>query len=186
MNIIAGVAELQAITTPFVERIQRPHLFHGKRFSVERPLIESVEGGVVLDDRHLDGLIRFTGRGRCLAKARVVPAEWLWGDPFRLAFLAVVFQDPAHSMTAIVIGKIPHHPHAGMIHLDDRGDTLCGAEPEHGYVNLSGYGIPIERYEKTSPPCGGEVFRSPPVTTLVIDLGMGGGDPVPEGAGPEH
>ena len=46
---------------------------------------------------------------------------------------------------AIVVGGIAHDPDAGMIHLDDGGDALGGAEPEDGHIDRIRHGIAIER-----------------------------------------
>jgi len=62
-----------------------------------------------------------------LAESRVVPAERFRLGPLWLALVPSVFDDDTHAMTAVVIGEIAQHPHAGMFHFDERGDALRGS-----------------------------------------------------------
>ena len=57
MDVVTGVAEFQPVPAPIMHRVHRLHGVHRKGLAVERPLIEAVEGRVVLDDRHFDRLV---------------------------------------------------------------------------------------------------------------------------------
>ena len=63
----------------------------------------------------------------------------------RPALLPRVLDHHAHAVPAIVIVEIAHHPHAGMIHLNDGGDALGRAEPEHRNLGRRRHGITVER-----------------------------------------
>ena len=42
VNVIARVAEFEAIAPSRLQRVGRPHGLHGERFPIERPLVEPV------------------------------------------------------------------------------------------------------------------------------------------------
>src|SRR5262249_45923384 len=52
----------------------------------------------------------------------------------------VLDNDP-HTMTTIVISKIAHDPHSGMIHFHNSGDTLRCTQPQNG--NTCGIRDPV-------------------------------------------
>jgi hypothetical protein len=58
MNVVTGISELQAVTPTLMERVCRLQRIHRERFAVERPLIEALKGGVVLDDGYFQGFVR--------------------------------------------------------------------------------------------------------------------------------
>ncbi len=59
--------------------------------------------------------------------------------------MAGVFDDDAHAVMAVVVGEVAHDPDAGVIHFDDGGDALGGAEPEDGDGGGRGHRIAVER-----------------------------------------
>src|SRR5665213_2522854 len=146
MNVIAGIAEFQAVAASLVHGEHRLHRLHRKSFAVERPLIEPVECGVVLDDGHLDRLVRLRQLAGGLAEARVIPAKWFGLGPLRLALHSCVFDDDAHTMPTIVVVEIAHHPYTGMIHLNDGADAFGRAEPQHWDLSGRRNGIAVERH----------------------------------------
>ncbi len=77
-------------------------------------------------------------------EARVIPLEGRRREPLGFACVSGVFDDDAHAVMAVVIGGVAHDPDAGMIHLDDGGDALGGAEPEHGDCRGIGHGVAVE------------------------------------------
>ena len=74
-------------------------------------LIESVERGVVFGENHVEGFVGSGRGGAGLGEARVVPAKLRRRDPQRLTGAPGVFDDDAHAVMAIVIGRSP------MIHM---------------------------------------------------------------------
>jgi hypothetical protein len=61
MDVVAGVAHVQAIALALVQMVGRLHAAAGEGDVVNCPEIKSVLGGVLLRERHDDG---FVGRGR--------------------------------------------------------------------------------------------------------------------------
>src|ERR1700679_1899238 len=55
-------------------------------------------------------------------------------------------------MPTIVVVKIAHHPHTGMIHFDDGGNAFGCAEPQHRHLGGSRYWIAIERHDPKDVP----------------------------------
>jgi len=80
-----------------------------------------------------------------LAEPCIVPAKRLGLDPLGLSLLSCVLDDDAHSMGAVIVGEVAHHPHARMLHLDDCGDALGRPEPQHRHVCWGWHGIAVER-----------------------------------------
>src|SRR5271163_4767985 len=95
MNIVAGIAELEPVAAPLVHRVRRLHRLHRKGFTIEGPLVETLQRAVALDDRHLDCLVWRSWHPVGLAEPGVVPAERLGFGPLRLALGACVFDDDA-------------------------------------------------------------------------------------------
>src|SRR5579872_1492235 len=58
MDIVAGIAEFQAIAPPFVDDIGGLHGLHRKGLSVQRPLVEAVQRAVVLYEGEFHLLVR--------------------------------------------------------------------------------------------------------------------------------
>src|SRR5580704_13652739 len=112
VNIVAGVAEFKAIAATFLYFIHWLHGSHGEGLAVDGPLIEATQRRIVFDNGHLDGLVG-NHRRAGLAEAGIIPFERPWFPPARFAFFAVISDDDAHAVTAVVIVKIAHHPYAG-------------------------------------------------------------------------
>ena len=73
----------------------------------------------------------------------VVPLEgWGW-EPDRLAVGICVFDDDAHAVMAIVVGKVAEDPRAGVTHYYQGGDAFSGAEPEYWDVDWPGDRIAV-------------------------------------------
>ena len=134
VNVIARIAKFQAITPPFVQRVHRLHLLHRKRFAVQRPLIESVERRIELDDQHLDRFIRSNGLGIGLAELRVIPMKRLRIGPLGVAFPSGIFDDNTHPVTAVVMVEVAHYPHARVIHVNNGRNSLGRSQPQHGDI----------------------------------------------------
>src|SRR5579883_1243190 len=119
MDVVARVAEFEAITAALMHGIHGPHVVHREGFVVKQPSVEAVEGAIVLYDRKFHCFIRRSRRSSRLAEYRVVPLVWLRPAPPRLAPGIRIFDDNSHAMVAVIVVKIAHDPHAGMVHFDD-------------------------------------------------------------------
>ena len=64
VDIVARIAKLEPVALALAEHHHRTHGFHREGLAVERPPVEPVRGSVVLDDGHIDRLIRRRRRAR--------------------------------------------------------------------------------------------------------------------------
>src|SRR3990167_3771285 len=63
VNVVAGVTESQPIASPLSQRVNRSILHHGEGLAVHRPLVESVECGIVFLYEEIHRLVRRGMRG---------------------------------------------------------------------------------------------------------------------------
>jgi hypothetical protein len=76
--------------------------------------------------------------------------EWLWLNPLRLALVASVLDNNSHPLTTVIVGEVPQHPDAGMIHLHKCRHALGCAQPEDGHLSRCRNRIAVERHH---PEC---------------------------------
>ena len=162
MDVVAGIAHAQPIALALAQMKHRLHFVHRERHVVDAPFVEALVGGVVLGERHLDGFIRRLARRTRLSETRIIPFERSRLGPFRLSGFAGIFDHNAHAPGAVVIGKVAHHPYAGMVHLDHRRYTFGGPQPEHRYLaSVSGRDCrPMRSPRSCAPARRGCGFRS--------------------------
>src|SRR5579863_8159936 len=110
MNIIAGVAHAEAVALALLQVISRIHVAARKSYAVDRPLIETPVCGIPFGKGHFNHFVRLGGNSIRLGETRIVPVEWLGRRPDWLSFVPGVFDDDAHAVTAIVVGKVSHDP----------------------------------------------------------------------------
>src|SRR2546430_16495968 len=77
-------------------------------------------------------------------ETRLAPKKRGWGDPFRFARMASVFNDTAHAVLPVVISEIAYDPDPRMIHFHNGGDTFRRAQPQDRHLRRIGNGIAIE------------------------------------------
>ena len=145
VNVIARVTEFEPVAVPPLQCVDGLHRLHRKSLPVQRPPVEAAERRVVLLDRHHDRFVGCWPAGARFTKIRIVPAEGPGLDPCRLARMSGIFDDDAHAVAAIVVGKIAHHPDPGMRHLDDRRNALRRPDPQRRNFGLRRHRVTIER-----------------------------------------
>src|SRR5215471_2607735 len=131
--VITRVSHANAVALPLSYMETGIYCFarHWVSYSVDRPTIKPILGGVVLRECHIEGLIRRAGSGARFAKERIVPTVAGRYSPFRVARMVRVLDDNSHTVMAIVIIEIAQNPHPRMIHVHGGRDPLPGSEPEH-------------------------------------------------------
>jgi hypothetical protein len=74
VDVITRIAHANAVALPLMqmEGRRRHHLLYGVRHSVDGPLIESVERGVLLFEEHVEHFVGRRGGGAGIAEVRVV------------------------------------------------------------------------------------------------------------------
>src|ERR1700677_972826 len=147
MDVITRVTELEPVAASLMHGHHRFHRLNRKGFAVERPLIEAVKCRIALDDRHLDRLVGWSRWGVDLSKTGVIPMEGLRLDPLGFPSTSRVLDDHAHSMPPIVLVQITEYPYAWLIHVNDGGDALGRAEPEHRDLRRRRNRITVQRHD---------------------------------------
>ena len=109
VNIVAGIAHTKTVAPAFLQVKWRQKQLSGP--SGKRPplivhQVETLFGGIVLCEGHLERFIRrkcdFTG----FCETQIIPMKQFRRCPRRLCFVSRIFQDNTHAVTAIVIRKI--------------------------------------------------------------------------------
>jgi hypothetical protein len=122
MNVITRITHSQMISPAAAKMKHQVDVVHRERSTIDRPLVESVERRIVLGEQHLDDLVGSLGG--------VIPFGGLRLDPDGFAFRTGIFHNHAHTVLAVIIGKVAENPDTGMIHLDDGGHSFRRANPQ--------------------------------------------------------
>src|SRR5271165_6652570 len=100
VNIVARIAHADAVALPLVQVkgwLCR-HLLHGIGYPVDRPLVESVERGVLLFEEHVERFVRLRRGCAEITEVRIVPLERPWRNPLWFAFGSGIFDDDPHAV----------------------------------------------------------------------------------------
>ena len=124
MDVVAGVAHAQPVAFALLHAKQRMHVIFRECDIVDGPAVEATLGCVLLGKGHFDDLIRRWNRRRWISELSVVPVERLGRDLLCLTLLAGIFNYHTHAVLPVVVRHIAHDPNAGMVHLDNGGDSL--------------------------------------------------------------
>src|SRR5580704_12643887 len=119
--------------------------FHEKRvgvrvlLAVDRPAIECNPLPRYFSESQIESSIGFGDRRRLGAKNRVIPrgfgcvipGNFRWSDPLRLALLSGVLDNHAHPRIAVFIIRGTQNPNPRSIHFDYRIDSFRDRQLEH-------------------------------------------------------
>ena len=145
MDIVTGILHVNAIALALEQVMRRRHRSRWKHNLIDRPQIESALGGIALCEPHLDGFVGLGSRRIGVRETRIIPSKGLGRRPEGLVFVTCILHHNAHSVAAIIVGEVAHHPDSGIGHMNDRGNALCCSQPQPGYLVWSGHRVAIQR-----------------------------------------